>query len=806
MRLLLQCAALCCAFFAVAAQARPFTVDDLLRIDRRAEVGVSPDGRWLVLSITQGQAKAPRFDNDVFYPLAAGRLFKVDLARPGPATPLLVQDQDGGYTPGPFSPDGRRILVNRLRDHQWEMGVVDLASGAVRWLGVGMDYPLYGRSAQWRSNHEIVAITTPPDQPDALFLRALRSSFTAKARAVTATTGGPSVLSIGSGRFLSRGPDSAPKTLTRIDVDTGQVTRLAEGDFTDLEISRTGRYVAAYQEAEDVQPRPGDAVRGGTVARRRTLLVADLATGKIHTASKDSFVSAFLLAWAPSDDRLLVYSRRVGQAVDQGRLVVVTPSAQGLDWTPQEGVRPTLSYAHWGFEYAQAGWVGDTPAVFGRSRDNADAPAGWLRITAHGAAPLLQSSASRADRIVATTKGEMLAVGGGRGFRIRGDRVATLDDVTFEADRQLGDTGRPLLNKITLGDALLVRRKSHLVRLSPRTEIDLGAIPEQAVLLSGSGAMVTANRDAHGVETIAVVKGGLVTPVMTLNSQLAVIDFGDIRPITHKGPRGEALTSWVILPPGWTADQRPPLVVFPYPGRTFSPSAPPENARNGSGLWDVSAQVLAARGYAVLYPSLPRDRYPDDPSRDLASEILNVVDAVGAAGLADTSRIGMWGHSFGGHAVLAAAAQSKRFGAIIDTAGISDLVSGWGSYLIQADPSEGLFLLSRAAYFETGQMRVGGPPWSVPGRYIANSPIFHADKITAPVLLAYGDLDAYSDKQGGEMFAALYRQGKDARFLTYFGEGHVITAPGNVRHLYGEALGWLDSALMGVQATQPSPP
>lgn len=794
MRLLLQCAALCCALLAVGAQARPFTVDDLLRIDRRGEIGVSPDGRWLIISVTQGQAKVQRFDHDVLYPLAAGRLYRVDLDHPGPATFLMPQDTDAGYSAGAFSPDGQHLLINRLRQHQWELGVVEVATGAVRWFGVGADYPLYGRTTQWRSNTEVVAITTPRDEPDILFLRGLRSAFTSKARAITAT-GEPSVLSIGSGRFLDRGASDAPKSLARINIGSGEITVLTQGDFTDIEVSPSGRYVASYREAEDIQPSAQDVVRGGHVARRRELAVTDLDSGVTQAACQDCLVSAFLMAWAPTADRLLVFSRRLGQPVDQGRLVVVTPTPLGLDWRPVESVRPALATVQWGFEYAQAGWVGTTPAVFGRRAEAPDEAPAWLRLTRDGALPLLPAGTGTPDQLVADADGDLLAVGGGLGLRHRAGRLARLHDTMIEPEHRLGETGRPALAKLRLGDALLVRRKGRLIRLTAHGEFDLGAVPDQVVLASSTGVTVIATRDRHGVEEIRVVRRDRTTPVLTLNPQLSAIEFGEVRALQHKGPRGEALTSWLVLPPGPTPDQPPPLVIFPYPGRTFSASAPPDSARAGTGLWDVSPHVLAARGYAVLYPSLPRNRYPEEPSRGLAEEILNVVDAVKVAGLADTRRMSMWGHSFGGHAVLAAATQSDRFNAIIDTSGIADLVSAWGSYVVQASPDEGLFFIQRAAYLETGQMRVGAPPWSAPERYIANSPLFQADKITAPVLLAYGDLDAYSDKQGGEMFAALYRQGKDARLLTFFGEGHVITSPGNVRRLYTEVLGWLDDAV-----------
>jgi dipeptidyl aminopeptidase/acylaminoacyl peptidase len=805
MRLLLQCAALCCALLVTGAQARPFTASDLLQIDQRGAVGLSPDGRWLILTVTRGQAFAPRYDYDAVYPFASRRLYRVDLLHPGPAQPLMEQESGAGYTASAFSPDGRRLLVNRLRGHQWETGVVDVVTGKVRWLGVGMDFALFGRAAQWRNNTEIVAVVTSPDNPHVLLRRGWqRAQFTAQARTRTATSGEASVLSIGSGRFLDRGAKGPQKDLVRINVETGESHRLATGDFTDLEVSRSGNYVAAFVSGPDIQPKAGETIKGGTIARRRDLLVADLRSDMIIAGCEWCFASPFLLAWS-EDDRLLVHLRRVGELPETGKLTIIAPSPGGLDLKALDAVKASLASTREGYEYPQAGWVGPYPAVLGRRADAVSSEAAtWLLYDDHGVRSLLPEGSPLPDRIVAERAGGFLAVGGGRAVRSRGGRIARLDEATLAPTSSLGDTGRPTMSKLRSGEALMVIRNDRLVRLTDRMELDLGPVGGQALVTGDNGAVVHAERDPHGVETVKLAYRGETTSVLSLNPQLKDVEFGDLRPIKHLGPRGEALTSWLLLPPDWRQGQLPPLVVLPYPGRVFGATAPPESARAGSGLSDVSPHVLSSHGYAVLYPSLPRNRFPDDPAQGLADEILNVVDAVGAAGLADTRRLVMWGHSFGGHGVLSAASQSDRFRAIVCTSGIADLASAWGSFVIQTTPDEGLFFLPTQGYIETGQMRVGGPPWAAPERYVANSPLFSADKVSAPILLAYGDLDQYSDGQGGEMFAALYRQGKDARLLTFFGEGHVINAPANVVRLYDEALGWFDSALQRIDRPNPA--
>ena len=808
MRLLLRCAALCCAFIGLSAQAHPFTVIDLLKVDRRDEVGISPDGRWLIISVVRGQAQAPRFDYDATYPFAARRLYRADLTHPGPATPLLVAEDSAGYTAGPFSPDGRRLLVSRLRGHEWETGVVEVATGAVRWLGVGIEFPLFGRGAQWRSNQQIVAIVTKASDPHVLFRRGWqRSEFIAGARRITAETGGPSVLAIGSGRYLDRGAKGPQKTLARIDVETGSVTALATGEFIDLEVSQSGRYVAAYKYGADLQPRSGEVIRGGTAERRRDLVIADLDGGAVVPGCGDCDVTPFLMSWGPSADRLIVYARKPGQTFAEGHLLVMTPSRSGLDVQAITDIRPVIDTTSEGLEVINAGWVGSRPAVRGRrSQDSETAPATWLLAGGKTPSRLFPASLGEPSKIVADAKGRAVVLAGGKAWQVQGGRGVVIGEAAMAPSTPLGETGRPTMMRLVSGTEILGRRAGRLVRLDARGEHDLAATDSRTILASSTGVIVTAARDAHGVETISIQQGGVATPVLTLNAQLAEVEFGQVRPVRHKGPGGEDLTSWVVLPADWNSASPPPLVILPYPGRVYSSATPPDTARPGTGLLNVSAQVLAGHGYAVLYPSMPRGLYPDDPAKDLAAQMLTIADAVGAAGLADSHRVAVWGHSFGGHAALAAATQSDRFKAIISTSGVADLVSAWGTYVVQTTPDEGLAFTSRGGYVETGQMRVGGPPWAIPEGYVRNSPLFHADRITAPVLLAYGDLDEYSDGQGGEMFAALYRQGKDAKLLTFWGEGHVINAPGNVRRLYEEALGWLDQALVTRPSVEPGQP
>ena len=63
----------------------------------------------------------------------------------------------------------------------------------------------------------------------------------------------------------------------------------------------------------------------------------------------------------------------------------------------------------------------------------------------------------------------------------------------------------------------------------------------------------------------------------------------------------------------------------------------------------------------------------------------------------------------------------------------------------------------------------------VPEKYLANSPLFFADKIHTPLLILHNDQDgAVPWYQGIELFVAAKRLGRPAWMLNYNGEPHWV--------------------------------
>lgn len=50
-------------------------------------------------------------------------------------------------------------------------------------------------------------------------------------------------------------------------------------------------------------------------------------------------------------------------------------------------------------------------------------------------------------------------------------------------------------------------------------------------------------------------------------------------------------------------------------------------------------------------------------------------------------------------------------------------------------------------------------------------------------------------QQGEQVFTALHRRNKRATFVRYWGEGHVLESPANIRDLWERIYDWFDSFL-----------
>lgn len=775
---------------ASAAGAEPLTLDRLLKVEDLGATALSPDGRHLVVETRAPYDTAPSFDFDS--PDARlGRLMVADLATTARARPLIVPEAGAGYTAGPFSPNGRWMIVSRWLDYRWTAGVVEIATGKVRWLPFGLQGTEYGRSLQWVSDSAFVALALAPDDPPLKLDLGWRNQRRLTALWARQVAGQVASLDIvGSGR--ARRPEPRQdRRLVRVDLATGVQSVLATGGFFDLEVSPSRRYVALLGEAERVGLVQTPAVRMMAPARRRALSIVDLKTGAIQAPCPACTTLIEPMVWAPEADRLLVYQHPVDQLETAGQLIVVD-AARRTARPVAKALSPDLDYGSEGAARVRAEWRGDNPILLAKS--GTAGRSDWYDVA--GEVPVDLTGSLPAQPVSLAFEGSsLLALAGGQVFRLgESGRPA-----------RLGATGTAWFRRPAFGTGVRVGarawRDDHLLLRGPAGLADLDghvdAVPAGVTpLVKTTAGVVVEERLPSGVETIALFStGGARRDLLTVNGDLAKLDTGIVRTVESRASDGRMLKSWVYLPATWRPGQKPPLIVVPYPGS--APQTYPSRFGLGSNNLMPNPPLLAAQGYAVLIPALPHDRSLGEPAQGLARDILSVVDTVVAQGLADPDRLALWGHSFGGYAALATATQTGRFKAIVAHAGPSDFIANWASLdpHFLTSPEDGNPSPNFIGFNETGQAALNGPPWVENERYLRNSPLLQADKITTPMMLIYGEQDFVTLPQGQAMFAALYRQDKDATLITLFGERHFAASPANVRAVYAEVLPWLADRL-----------
>lgn len=799
---LLLAAVLATAASPAVGQTRPpVTVETLLSQESLGQVRIDPGGRWIVVERRAAWSTAATYRFGLMTTHLLSGLEIYDASSDAP--PRIVSDPGHatGYVSGPFSPDGERMVVFRLTETSWRLGVLTLATGETRWFALTPDYAGVGRTIAWRSGTEVVVAARETDDLPLVFrlggqTQARKAALWRRFEAGHAA----SAVAIPSGARRDSRERASPSRLELVDVLTGETRRLAEGEIFDFELSPDGEAVAALVNAEDLQAHGETLVRVGTPARRRRLLLVDIARDRVREPLPDQDFLSHLLTWSPDGRALLTFARDPDAGWRGGRFWRLSREGDARPLSLGDA-EPWISEEAEGIPVARAGWGADAPVVQVRAANGARA---WLR------------TGSRLDLVPVLEPSERLQPIGGRAWIERSNGLFPLD-----ANRDAAISGR-LLARERAADAggraqanppggpgsppgVLLHEHCLTRILAPQTRTCLtpggpgdalaAASPDTRFSVvqtrTGTGSTRLLRRDARGDH-----------PLATVNPALDGLAWGRIEAVSHPGPDGQPLTSWLLLPPTSPGSWPPPLAVILYPGAAYAVA--PSWLEPGGERRHINPAVLAAHGYAVLVPALPRPVGADPGLEDLAGRIEAIVDLAGRQAPIDVTRVALIGHSYGGYAALLAAAGTDRFRAVVASAGYADLSRVYAltpHFLVS--PDDGVPLNALAGWAETGQGAIGASLPNRPAAFVDNSPVYLADRLRTPTLLIEGDLDPAG---GDVLFGALYRQNREAALVTYAGEGHVLVSPANLRDLHARILDWLDRYLRPADVVDPGRP
>jgi dienelactone hydrolase len=819
---------------------RPFTVDDLLKLSDVGRAAVRPGTNTFVWE------QSPPYDTLGDYGAGItgtwqGCDYQILTVESGSNVPkkLFQPRERTTYVLGDFSNDGRFLTLLATRDGEVRVAVFDFRQRRLTEFPLAPRFPPVAPSPDWAwLDNRHLAIAAYPDRggPWQLTFRRGIGSHLIQSWKKSWKGKEASVDQYDSSATDVNRP--LPGRLIVIDVESGHTEQLASGQFSALRPSPDGRWLAAVRQSALPQSTLEQPHLDWTYARSILTVFSLIGSPGEREISRDLDVLPDSIEWNPSSQRLAFFASHGGTGLRNGDFWIADLSSSAARVVPHAGLSLASQRARGGAQWPErAVWFNDSLAVFAHSTADragslafediesnevvdsrvaaAAIPAHWYLLAPDSAPRDLTPGMQKVSpRPVLTNDTRFIVVGDGSAWslhpsappsRLFPQFVQRLDTLASHDLFQV---------KINSGEAFfpVVGEPERLARI----EIDNGSPALKLVATPPGTSVLAVAKSGMALAQIGVGKGAELALIGPNDGGLRTL--GELNPFLDQiaetrwmnfdysngaDTQKAHLSGCLLLPPDYHSDRRYPLIVEVYPNQPGGCGSPQVSNRFAMAARPTaySQHLLAARGFIVFRPDT-RDgisRTAAGPQAALSEVVDRGVDAVIAANYGDPDRIGLMGFSQGGFASLWVATQSHRYKAVISLNGWSDLTNdffamNWAQELVPADmPSDGdaeRYLTPAGSYFS-----MGGTPWNIPQRYIANSPLWHSDTVSAPVLLIHSDMDQFDAANYKSFFTSLYIQKKDARLLIYRGEGHTPSSPANIRHLWKNIFSWFDRYL-----------
>ena len=259
------------------------------------------------------------------------------------------------------------------------------------------------------------------------------------------------------------------------------------------------------------------------------------------------------------------------------------------------------------------------------------------------------------------------------------------------------------------------------------------------------------------------VKTGKVDKIADLAPWLDEKEMAGMLPIEYKSRDGLTINGYLTLPKGYTLDNAKnlPVVVNPHGGPWY---------RDEWGF-NPEVQFLANRGYAVLqmnfrgstgYGRKFWEASFKQWGKAMQDDITDGVNWLVDKGIADKSRVAIYGGSYGGYATLAGVTFTPDlYAAAVDYVGVSNLFTFMKTVPPYWKPMLDMF------------HEMVGDPKKDSLLMVAESPVMHADKIKTPLFVAQGKNDPRVNiDESNQMVEALKKRGIVVEYMVKDNEGH----------------------------------
>ena len=263
------------------------------------------------------------------------------------------------------------------------------------------------------------------------------------------------------------------------------------------------------------------------------------------------------------------------------------------------------------------------------------------------------------------------------------------------------------------------------------------------------------------------------------NPGVKQLALGDAEEITWTSADGRSVGGVLVKPVGYQPGKRYPLIVAIHGG----PASADVLGFNGG----YGSQVYAGAGYAVLMPNYRNstnygERFKTESQGDYFTkgyqDIMAGVDHLIAQGLVDSTQMGVLGWSAGGHWSNWILTHTDRFKAISTGAGVFNWISMYG----QSDTQRiRQWYLGDKLYFDDME------------HWWRQSPAAYVKNAKTPTMIHVVDNDPRVPRpQSEELHMALKRLGVPTEFYVYPGNTHGIPDPRNQLVKSVSEMAWMD--------------
>jgi dipeptidyl aminopeptidase/acylaminoacyl peptidase len=248
----------------------------------------------------------------------------------------------------------------------------------------------------------------------------------------------------------------------------------------------------------------------------------------------------------------------------------------------------------------------------------------------------------------------------------------------------------------------------------------------------------------------------------------------------YKSFDGVEIEASLLKPAGVDPKSKFPLVALIHGG-------PTGNWQDSIEVW---GQLLTARGYAVFYPNIRgsvgygqnfiemnRGDWGGADFKDVMWGVKDLIDR----GIADPAKLGIGGWSYGGYMAEWAITQTNDFKAAVSGAGLSNLISEYGSE-------------EHPAYDEWFY----GVPYESDSlvKFLNSSPFTQLKNAKTPTLILQGETDTTDPPdQSQELYRGLKHYGIETELVMYPREPHGFREEKHLLDRLNRILAWYDAHL-----------